>query len=435
MLPGLVPLPSAVPDRGPRPATTRCSWGRDRAVLLHGGLPPPIPLGRRPEVLPPPMFPGLVPPPSAVPDRGLRPATTRCFWGPDRIARPRPASCRARPANPDSVPGPAPRPSPDRTGRLRPPAMSRCCRRQGSAGLARRASPGRPSSPVLPVRPATSRCSSGPGCTGRGRTARRPGGLPLPRCPDRPSPAPSPARPPASRRCSRPRGRTLPAPARSARTDRVRTVPGQAVPGRTAPGRTGPACCACRLTWPTAPYWPGCPRGAAPAGRAVVAGLTLARLTVSGLTMSRLTLSRLALARLAVSGLALTGLPSGAVRVRPVRVLVGARMPGPVPRLAGPRLLGRPGRLPLPSLVRPRLARERLAGRVLAGRGAVLIAAGRHRPASRGAGRRVGGRPLLPGSRVAGRLPVPAALAGSPGLPLAGAWPAGPADIWSYSPA
>ena len=100
------------------------------------------------------------------------------------------------------------------------------------------------------------------------------------------------------------------------------------------------------------PYGRGgrCPRLAGP----IVAGLTLARLTVSGLTMSRLTLSRLALARLAVSGLALTGLPSGAVRVRPVRVLVGARMPGPVPRLAGPWLLGRPGRLPLPSLVRPR---------------------------------------------------------------------------------
>ena len=166
----------------------------------------------------------------------------------------RPASCPACP------------PSPVRAGLLRPPAMTRCCTRPGSAALGRPASPGlRPS--LVPVRPAKSRCSWGPGRTDRGRTGlqrgglQRPippgpgrtvlqhGGLPPPRHPGS-GPGPKRARPPASRRCSRPPGRTLPAPAGSAHTDRVRTGPartGLRFPRRadrsdrvrTPPGRPG----------------------------------------------------------------------------------------------------------------------------------------------------------------------------------------------------
>ena len=198
--PGRVPPPSAaVLDPGLRPATTRCSWD---PVLPCGGHPPPIlpglpqaelPLPMPPELQvggrPPPMPPGpararppatsrccvhpgrllrpgldpaalppgRVPRPSAaVLDPGLRPATTRCSWGPV-------LPCGGRPP-PSLVPGPG-RPASCRAGLLRPPATTQCCRRPGSAGRARPASPGlRPS--LLPVRPATSRCSAGPGCTG-----------------------------------------------------------------------------------------------------------------------------------------------------------------------------------------------------------------------------------------------------------------------------
>ena len=212
ILPGRIPPPTAVRvrDRGPRPATTPCSWGRARAVLPPGGLPPPI-------------LPDLVPPPSAVPVRSPRPATTRCSWGLGRRAHlpgglppptppdpARPASCPARP------------PSPAPAGFLPLPARTRCCRRPGSAGLVRPASPGlRPS--LFPVLPARSRCSSGPGCTGRARTARQHG----------------------PGRLGRP---DLLVPAGSAHTGRVRAAPRHGGlrspippgPGRTGPARTGP---------------------------------------------------------------------------------------------------------------------------------------------------------------------------------------------------
>jgi len=185
--PGGLPPPRAAPvrDRDPRPARNPCSWGRARAVFPNGGLPPPIP-------------PGLVPPPRAVPerDRGLPPATTRCSWGRGRrvLLRGRLLPPTApNPARPASCP--ARRPSLVPAGLLPLPARTQCCRRPGSAGLARPPSPGlRPS--LVPVRLARSRCSSGSGCTARARTARRHG-------PGRPG---------------------LLVPAGSAHTGRVRTV-------------------------------------------------------------------------------------------------------------------------------------------------------------------------------------------------------------------
>ena len=262
MPPGRIPPPRAAPvrDRGRLPARNPCSWGRARTVFPHGGLPPPI-------------LPGLVPPPTAVPDRSPRPATTRCSWGlgrtvllPAGLPPPIPpgparlASCRARP--PSSVPA----------GLLRLPATIRCCRRPGSAGLVRPASPGLRPSPV-PVRPARSRCSSGPGCTGRARTARQHG----------------PARP------ARP---GLLVPAGSAHAGRVRTVlqhgglphPIPPGPGRTGPARTGP----------------DSPRRTDRAGRP---------LGGTG----------------APCALALARLPGWAVTVRPERVRAGPGVPGSVP--------------------------------------------------------------------------------------------------------
>ena len=182
-LPGRPALARVGPGRLPRPGVARCpvrycapAWG---APAPHSPWP-----GR---------------PPSAVPDRGLRPATSPCSWGPalprgglpppSPVPGPgRPASCRARP------------PSPVRRDSSRLPATTRCCRRPGSAGLARPASPGLRPSPV-PVRPARSRCSAGPGRTGRARL-------------------------PASLALARLAG--LLAPAGSAHTDRVRTGPGRA---------------------------------------------------------------------------------------------------------------------------------------------------------------------------------------------------------------
>ena len=164
--------------------------------------------------------------PGPPPSPARRPATSPCFWG------------RART-------GPGPPPSPP----LRPdrrPARTPWRRRPGLAVLRCPASPGRPPSRV-PARPATPRCSSGPGRTGN--TGLQRGGLPPPTGPGpgRPSPGRGRVRRPASCRCSPRRGRTLPAPAGSARTGRVRTGLGRSCPARTGPdwpsrtARAGPA--------------------------------------------------------------------------------------------------------------------------------------------------------------------------------------------------
>src|ERR1700722_6809328 len=73
----------------------------------------------------------------------------------------------------------------------------------------------------------------------------------------------------------------------------------------------------------------------------------------------------------------------------------------------------------------PLLARPRLAGGDLPG-GAVLVATGRHRSRAGSRGRRVAGRPLLPGLGVAGPAAL-ARLARTSRLPLAGAVGARPA--------
>ena len=200
MLPGLQhggsrrphpgPGPAASPGRArARPATSRCCARPAGTVPQHGGLPPPMPPGPPRGGLPPPMTPGRVHPARIVPDRGPRPARTRApgvltvlAWPrrpaavPDRGPRPARTRCLetsgrtvlqhgglpppippgpARPASCPTCP-----PSPVRAGLLRPPAMTRCCTRPGSAALGRPASPGlRPS--LVQVRPAKSRCSCG----------------------------------------------------------------------------------------------------------------------------------------------------------------------------------------------------------------------------------------------------------------------------------
>ena len=303
----LGPGPAASPGRARvRPATSRCCARPAGTVPQHGGLPPPIPPGPPRGGLPPPMTPGRVHPARIVPDRGPRPARTRCSWGLDRIGLapppravpdrgPQPARTRcwrtsgrtvlqhgglpppippgpARPASCPTCP-----PSPVRAGLLRPPARTRCCTRPGSAALGRPASPGlRPS--LVPVRPAKSPCSWGPGRTDHGRTGLQRGGLPRPMHPGS-GPGPRRARPPASRRCSRPPGRTLPAPAGSAHTDRARTGPartGLRFPlhadrsdrVRTPPGRPGRT--------RAGPNWPSRSSRAGPglAGPAALAGRT-----------------------------------------------------------------------------------------------------------------------------------------------------------------
>ena len=349
------------------PATSRCCAHPGGTVLRPGGLPPPMP-------------PGRVPPPSAaVLDPGLRPATTRCSWDPvlPSGGRPppslvpgpgRPASCPARPPSPDRPPSLVP----GRAGLLRPPATTQCCSRPGSAGRARPASPGlRPS--LLPVRPATSRCSAGPGCT-----VLQHGGLPPPIPPGRGAwPCPGPCSP----------GRILLTPAGSAHKNRVPSVLALAV-------------------------LPGCPVLARIARGVLTAGLALSRLAGRAVPVRP--------ERVRPG----PGVPGSVPRLARPRLRLPSRRSPPGllrPRLTSPRLSRRvlAGRV----LIGCVLIGCVLVGRVLAGGAAVLVAAGRHWSAGRGGGGWIGGGPLLSRSRVPGRLPGPAALPSPaartrpPGLP------------------
>ena len=244
----------------------RYSWTSGRTVLLHEGLPPPIPPGLRPAGRPPPTFPGLRPagrprprPPgsgsAASPDRGQgRPATSRCCARPAGTVHldgglPPPIPPGLRPAG-----RPLPRAVP---GRGRPPARNPCSWGRARIGLI----PPPRAVPDRSPQPATTRCSWGPE-----RKILRPGGLPPPRPPGLlaagfpPPRPPDPARPASCR--ARPPSPVpaglLPLPAttpccgRPGSADHARPPsPGSRsslVPARPArsrcssgPGRTGPA--------------------------------------------------------------------------------------------------------------------------------------------------------------------------------------------------